>query len=264
MFTASPQQPNNVTGTTFSRTPSLLAQEKKSVAPYIFTAGMFVLALMSLALSGFAFYKRDELQKQVDAKMAELNAITFSQEGATLQDIEDLSGRLKGVISIFTGAPSAGSVFTIFENAAERGVSFSRLEILRVEGSKSYKVTLSGKANTFKDLILQRDTLKLAPYSRYVSDVTVTSFTRDLETGTVTFIMNASVSVGRFGVASLLVDLTKPSESLIPVNGGAGGTGGAIKVTPPAVVIEPETSQVASSTQQATSSVKRGANANTP
>jgi hypothetical protein len=261
MFTASPQQPNNVTGTTFSRAPSLLSQKPKSIAIYVFTAGMFLLALMSLGLSFFAFEKRDELQKQGEAKRIELNSISFSQEGATLQDIEDLSGRLRGVISIFTGAPSAGSVFTVFENAAERGVGFSRIEITRVEGSKSYKVALAGKANSFKDLILQRDTLRLAPYSKYVSDVTVMSFSRDLQTGTITFVMNATVSIGRFGVASLLVDLTKPSETLTPVN---AGTGTAIKVPSPAVVIEPVVPQVSSSTQQATSSVKGESKPSTP
>ncbi len=220
MFTASSQQPNNVSGTTFSRTPSLLAEEKKSIAPYIFTACMFIIAVLALALCAYAYHQKDIYQKQVEAKKEELNRVTFNQEGATLQDIEDLSGRLRGIISIFTSAPSASSVFTIFESATERGVAFNRLEVNRVEGSKSYKVTVSGNANTFKDLILQRDTFRLAPYSKYVSDVTVTNFNRDLQTGNISFTITAVISVGRFGVANLLVDLTKPSENLTPVVGG--------------------------------------------
>jgi hypothetical protein len=121
---------------------------------------------------------------------------------------------------------------------------------------------LSGTAKSFKDLILQRDTLRLAPYSKYVSDVAIVSFSRNVETGTVTFVMNATVTVGRFGVANLLVDLTKPSETLTPVN---ASNGGSPKVTPPsAAVIEAGAPQVSSSTQQATSSVKGEFKANTP
>ena len=263
MFTASPQQQNNVAGTTFSRTPSLLAEEKKSVGAYIFTAGVFTLALISLALTAYAYNKRESLQKDVEAKRMELNSITFNQEGATLQEIEDLSGRLRGVTSIFTGAPSAGSVFTIFENAAERGVSFGRLDMVRVEGSKSYKVTVSGKANTFKDLILQRETLKLVPYSKYVTEVTVANFTRDLQTGTVTFTMTAVISVGRFGIANLLVDLTKPSEALTPSGNTGSGFGNSSPIdlttpTSPKPIVTPPAplggqGQASSSPQKATS-----------
>lgn len=274
MFTASPQQ-NNVAGSTFSRAPSLLAEEKKSVAPYIFTAGMFTLALISLGLTAYAYNTKDSLQKQSEAKRAELNSITFSQEGATLQDIEDLSGRLRGVTSIFTGAPSAGSVFTIFENAAERGVSFGKIEMMRVEGSKSYKVTVSGKANTFRDLILQRETLKLAPYSKYVSEVTVANFPRDPQTGIVSFTMTAVISVGRFGIANLLVDLTKPSEALTP-SGSAGSGAGRIPppgpsptaISRPIVTTPPSLEgqgQASSSPQQATSSASSASSTqNTP
>ena len=87
MFTASSQQPNNVSGTTFSRTPSLLAEEKKSIAPYIFTACMFIIAVLALALCAYAYHQKDIYQKQVEAKKEELNRVTFNQEGATLQDI---------------------------------------------------------------------------------------------------------------------------------------------------------------------------------
>ncbi len=183
---------------------------------YFFTAGMFLLTLASFGLAAFAFYQRDMFAQMVDAKRQELNKITYSQEGATLKDMEDLSGRLKGVVSIFTGAPSASSIFLIFENSVERNVAFNRLDMSRIEGSKTYKVTVAGKAGSLKDLILQRDTLLGSPYSKYVADVVVTSFSRDIESGDVPFAMSMTISVGRFSTTNLLLDLTKPSDNLAP------------------------------------------------
>ncbi len=215
MFTPSPQQAAIVPGTTFSK-PRSLAEPSVSKVFYFFTAGMFLLALASIGMAGFAFYKRDSLQHEVEAKKQELDKITYSQEGATLQDMEDLSGRLKGVVSIFTSAPSASSIFSIFESSVERGVFFSRLDVSRTEGTKTYKVTATGRANSLKDLILQRDTLLASPYSKYVSEVAVSSFSRDVETGNVPFVMTMLISVGRFQTSNLLVDLTKPSDNLVP------------------------------------------------
>ncbi len=215
MFTPAPQQAPIVPGTTFAR-PSSSAAPAVSKVFYFFTAGMFLLTLASFGLAAFAFYERDTFAQMVDAKRQELNKITYSQEGATLQDMEDLSGRLKGVVSIFTGAPSASSVFSIFENSVERNVAFNRLDMTRVEGSKTYKVTVAGKAGSLKDLILQRDTLRGAPYSKYIADVVVTNFSRDIENGDVPFAMSMTISVGRFSTGNLLVDLTKPSDNLVP------------------------------------------------
>lgn len=233
MFTATAQQ-NTISGTTFSGQAPL--SEKVPTSLYFLMGGLLILALISIGLTGFAFYERDIFQKKVEAKKEELLKINYNQEGATLQSMEDLSGRLKGVVSIFTSAPSASSIFTIIESAVERGVTLTSISTKRIEGTKNYTVTIVGKANTYRDLILQRDTLRLAPYSKYVSNVIVVSFTRDIDLGNVPFTMTMIINVGRFQTSNLLVDLTRPTEAQVP------------KITAPHTPVAATTALSASST----------------
>ena len=84
---------------------------------------------------------------------------------------------------------------------------------MRVEGTKSYKVTITGNAKSFQDLIAQRDIFRSTVYSKYVSNTDVTTYDLDPVNGGVKFTMAMQVSVGRFSTSNVIIDLDRPAKS---------------------------------------------------
>lgn len=207
MFTASPTQTTNIAplGAGIGMSPP------KNKTPFILLAGMSVLAAASIAAAFYGFHLQSVKAADVENKKQELAKITLKKD-VSLADMTSLSSRIKGMSTVFTNAPSAYSVFTVLEDSAEKGVSFSKLSMERVEGSKSYNVTVTGIARSLEDLYLERNTLQSSSYAKYISGASVT-YDWDPDTGQVNFTIKFLTTIPRFGASNLIVDITKPESA---------------------------------------------------
>lgn len=179
--------------------------------PFILLAGMSVLALASVGAGFYGFYLQKTKASDIENKKQELLKMTLKND-VSLEEMTSLSNRIKGMSGVFSNAPSAHSVFTILEDSAEKGVSFSKLSMERVENAKSYNVTVTGVARSLEDLYLERNTLQSSAYAKYISGASVT-YDWNPENGQVDFTIKFLTTIPRFGASNLIVDITKPESS---------------------------------------------------
>ncbi len=188
---------------------SALGVPKTDKSPLILVFGLIFLNIVAGSLVGYAFYMKSSYETQNNSKKENLSKVVFTSD-VTLQTMQDFSGRIKAFSAIFNNAPSSYSLFTILEQAIIRGITLTDMVAVRIEGTKSYTVTLTGSAKSFQDLIAQRDIFRSKEYSNYVSDVVVSSYDLNTINGGVKFTMKMQISVGRFSKTNVLIDLSKP------------------------------------------------------
>ncbi len=209
MFIASSNQ-TPINGTSFSAGSSL-DTPKKNIIPALFTVGVVLLSVCAGGLVAYAYHLRDGYQAVIEEKKKELSSITYAQD-VSLQTMEEFSIKTKGVATIFDNAPSARSIFNIFESAIGKNVYFGKMQASRVEGTKSYKITVSGTARSLDDIQLQKLVFQTPAYAKYVSNVMIPTYSKDAANGTYVFTMSFMTTVGRFSTADLTLNLTKPDE----------------------------------------------------
>lgn len=216
MFTVNQQTNTNIGGVggSFSSGSSFGAPQGESKAPLVFVFGFLILDVVFGMLTGYAYYLRSDFEKKNAERQTDLAKVTVAQE-ITIQEMQDFTGRVKAFSSIFNNAPSAYSLFTVVEHSVVRGVYFKDMTATRIEGTRTYKVIVTGTANTFQDLISQRDVFRSKSFSGYVSDANVSTYDLDLEEGGVKFTINLLITVGRFSATNLLIDLTTPEEGVV-------------------------------------------------
>lgn len=188
-----------------------VSSQPKNKTPFILLGGMSLLAAASVGAAFYGFYLQKTKAADVEEKKQKLAQTTLKKD-VSLEEMTSLSDRIKGMSSIFSNAPSAYSIFTILEDSAEKGVFFSKLTTDRVEGSKSYNVTVTGVARSLEDLYLERKTLQSSAYAKYLSGASVT-YDWDPDTSKVNFTIKFLATVPRFGASNLIVDITKPENS---------------------------------------------------
>lgn len=211
MFTVNQNQPTAVSGSPFS-SGSTFGEPKTNKSALILVFGFVLLNVVAGGLVAYAFYMRSDYEAQNNAKKVDLQKVIFTPD-IPLQEMQDFSGRIKAFSAIFNNAPSSYSLFTILEQAIIRGVVLKDVTAMRVEGTKSYKVTITGNAKSFQDLIAQRDIFRSSIYSKYVSNTDVTTYDLDPTNGGVKFTMTMQVSVGRFSTSNVIIDLDRPAKS---------------------------------------------------
>lgn len=208
MFTIT--QPKITTGASVGNGLGVSTQPKNRT-PFILLGGMSLLALLSIGAAFYGFHLQDAKAADIEVKKQELSKMTLKKD-VPLEEMVNLSSRIKGMSSVFINAPSSHSVFAILEDSAEKGVFFSKLSLERVEGTKSYTVTVTGVARSLEDLYLQRNTLQSSAYAKYLSGASVT-YDWDPSNGQVNFTIRFLTSIPRFGASNLIVDITKPESS---------------------------------------------------
>ena len=248
MFTASSNQPT----TSAPVGAGIGMSAPKNKTPFILLGGMTILALASVGAAFYGFSLQKSMAADIENKKQELTKKTLSKD-VSLTDMTALSSRIKGMTTVFANAPSAYSIFTILEDSAEKGVSFSKLSMERVEGAKSYNVTVTGVAKSLEDLYLERGTLQSSAYAKYLSGASVT-YDWEPETGQVNFTIKFLTTIPRFGGSSnLIVDITKPESS--PDGGVNSGTSITIPISQaPQKPVATSTTVSASSTSVQTKS----------
>jgi hypothetical protein len=160
---------------------------------------MFQLALMALAglsvlasvgLAGYLYY----LSSQVDAKKAQLASYETQLGALPLEDMRKLSGRIKLIDQLVKQHPSANVAFRIIEDSVENQVTYTKFDLGYSDSLKSYNLSVTGLAPSYKSVAQQIDTFGRKPYSTYISNVAVDGLAPDTS-GQISFSARMPISI---------------------------------------------------------------------
>lgn len=131
--------------------------------------------LAVIGLFGYKYY----LSSQVDIKKDQLAQYESQLAALPLEDMRNLSNRLKVINQLIKEHPSVNVAFLIVEASVENMVTFSKFDLHYSDASKSYQLSLGGVAPDYKSVAQQVDTYKRKPYSTYIPKVTVDNLQPD-------------------------------------------------------------------------------------
>lgn len=203
-------------------------------------------ALVAAGLFAYKFY----LSSQVEAKKAALNEYESRLNGLPLQDMRDLSNRLKIVNQLVKDHPSVNVAFMIVEASIENSITFTKFDLRYIENTKSYQLALGGSSPDYKSIAQQMDTYKNKPYSNYMQKIGVEGLHPDTS-GRILFSFTIPISIkGLIPETFSIMSSTGSSTVSIPtgsIPANRLATTTVATTTPPAVAT---TTMSASSTKQ--------------
>jgi hypothetical protein len=196
-ITPSAEAPLNGTtlpSTTLTGSPSSMMARAQEGGKSIFQLALMFCAgasiLIAIGLFGYSYY----LSSEVDGKKAKLDSYESQLGGLPLQDMRNLSNRIKVLNQLVKTHPSVNVAFRIVEDSVENQVTYSKFDLSYSETTKGYSLALGGMAPDYKGVAQQIDTLKRKPYTTYIPSVTVEGLSPD-STGKIAFSVRMPVMV---------------------------------------------------------------------
>jgi hypothetical protein len=194
-------------------------QEGRSLFQLIlmFAAGMAV--LISVGMFGYLYY----VSSQVEAKKAKLTSYESQLGGMPLEDMRNLSNRIKVLNQLVKAHPSVNVAFRLVEDSIENQVTYTKFDLGYSEATKSYSLSLTGTAPNYKGIAQQIDTFGRKPYTTYIPSVTVDGLAPDTS-GRIGFTAKMPIMVVGLlpedlnlseGAAQLVASSTLPEAAVI-------------------------------------------------
>ncbi len=152
-----------------SSAPSRAPEPAKGSFFFIALAALVISVLIALGMYGYS----ELVRRSVEGKKTALQNYDANLGVLPLEDIRQMSNRLRAINQLVKEHPSALSAFKVVEESVENSVIYSKLDLTYSEQSKQYVLTLNAKAPSYRAVIQQVDALKKAPYTQYLSKISV-------------------------------------------------------------------------------------------
>jgi hypothetical protein len=199
--------------------------ENRSYFQLFLFAALGISALWALGSAGYLYY----LKTQIDSKKEELAGYESELGTLPLEDMRNMSNRLKIINQLVKQHPSANVAFKLIEDSVENSITYNKFDLRYSPVNRAYEVALGGIAPDYKSVVQQIDTLQRDPYSNYISRVDLNGITLD-EKGNINF--GIRMGVGIIGLLPDQVNLTignaqmesTPSEQTALLEAGATTT----------------------------------------
>ena len=179
-----------------------------------------VLAIATLISIGMFSYQM-YLSAMVQNKKDDIASYEKKLTVLPLEDMRDLSNRLKFINQLVKDHPSVNVALRLVEDSVEDKVSYSSFDLAYDSGEKAHQITLLGTAPDYKTLVQQVDALKQDPYTKYISEVVVKNVEPDA-VGSVGFSLLMNVLIKGLLPEDLLLGVVDPvanenTDSSIPL-----------------------------------------------
>lgn len=146
--------------------------------------------LIALGLFSYSFF----LSSQVENKKEKLVSIENSLNQLPLNEMRQVSNRIKIIEQLVKDHPSVNVAFSILEASIENQAFYKGFDLRYSDSNKGYTLQLNAVAPNYRVVAQQIDTFKREPFSKYVSKMTLDSLGPD-EQGRITFSLRMPVSI---------------------------------------------------------------------
>lgn len=195
---------------------------KSSLIQVILFVILGITVLVAIGIFAYGQY----LSRQIQTKKESLLKMDSEFGSLKLDEMKDLSNRMKVVNQLVSEHPSVNVAFKIIEDSVENQITYKNFALNFTSAGKGYSMTLSGSAPNYKSVVQQVETLNRKPYNGYLSAVKVTGLSPD-DTGKVNFNLSMNVNIIGLtpdnlnlttGAAAALTPAPQPVASSSPVN----------------------------------------------
>lgn len=201
--------------------PANLMERAKSEGKTFVEIALFALFGLSMLAIVALFVYKYYLTSRIEAKKGKINSYESLLAGMPLEEMRNTSNRLKVVSQLIKEHPSVNVAFMILEASVENMITYNKFELQYSNTSKSYQLSLEGRAPDYKSVAQQTDTYQRKPYSTYVSKIAVDGL-QPTQNGGVSFNYKMPISIMGFipetfsivdpSVAAPAVDASAPGE----------------------------------------------------
>jgi hypothetical protein len=183
-------------------------EEGRSIIELILMVACGISILIAIGMFGYSYY----LSSQIESKKATLRSYESSLGSLPLDDMRNLSNRMKVISKLVAQHPSVNVAFKIVENSIEDAVTYNQFDLHYVDSAKAYSISLGGISPDYKSVAQQMDTLNRKPYSNYLQDIKLDGLSLD-DKGVVRFAVKSMIVI--IGLLPDDINLTDGMASLV-------------------------------------------------
>lgn len=156
--------------------------EKTGILELVLYGVFSIAVVVALLLAGYQYY----LNSQVDSKRDALALYETKLGGLPLEDMRNVSDRIKVINQILQRHASVSTAFRVLEDSIEHPITYTRFSLNFNPTTKSYDLQVSAVAPNYRSIVQQLDTFnKSDTYKEFIPSVAYDGVNLDVMTGKV-------------------------------------------------------------------------------